>query len=110
MGVSTMILPFVFLFMSVVLVAQASITIQTYSSTGKTKDLNYYWSCFVLIFSIIGLIASGYMLYKASRPTAEQVAASLQAQVDAAKAANAALAQASKAAQAAALPAPDPAA
>jgi hypothetical protein len=103
-----MILPFVFLFMSVILVAQASITIQAYSSTGKTKDLNYYWSCFVLIFAIVGLLASGYMLYKASRPTAEQVAASLQAQVVAAKAANEALAQASKAAALVPAPAPAP--
>jgi len=102
-----MILPFVFLCMSVTLVVQASITIQTYSSTGKTKDLNYYWSCFVLMLAIIGLLASGYMLYKASRPTAEQVAASLQAQIDAAKAANEALAQASKATQAA-VPSPPP--
>lgn len=105
MGMSNMILPVVFLCLSVTLVAQASITIQTYSSTGKTKDLNYYWSGIVLIFAIIGLLASGYMLYKASRPTAEQVAASLQAQVVAAKAANEALAQASKAAQAV-VPAP----
>ena len=92
-----MILPFVFLCLSVTLVAQASITIQTYMSTGKTKDLNYYWSCFVLAFAIVGLLASGYMLYKASRPTAEQVAESLQSQVAAAQAAKVSLAQATKA-------------
>jgi hypothetical protein len=76
-----MILPFVFLCLSITLVAQASITIQTYMSTNKVKDLNYYWSCFVLSFAVIGLIASGYMLYKASRPTAEQAAKNLQAQI-----------------------------
>jgi len=97
MGLSNMILPFVFLCLSVILVAQASITIQTYSSTGKAKDMNYYWSCVVLSFAIIGLLASSYMLYKASRPSAEQAAAQLQAQVAAAQAAKLSLAQATKA-------------
>lgn len=92
-----MIIPFVFFCLAVTLIAQASITIQTYSSTGKAKDLNYYWSCFVLTFAIIGLLASGYMLYKASRPSPESVAASLQAQVAAAQAAKQSLAQAAKA-------------
>jgi hypothetical protein len=95
-----MILPFVFLCLSITLVAQASITIQTYMTTGKTKDLNYYWSCVVLSFAIVGLLASGYMLYKASRPTADQLAASLRAQASAAQAAKASLEQATKAATA----------
>jgi hypothetical protein len=68
MGFSDMIIPFVFLCLAITLVAQASITIQTYASTSKAKDLNYYWSCFVLAFAIVGLLASGYMLYKAGKP------------------------------------------
>ena len=97
MGLSSMILPFIFLCLSVILIAQASITIQTYSSTGKEKDMNYYWSCIVISFAIIGLLASGYMMYKASRPSPENVAAQLQAQVAAAQAAKLSLAQATKA-------------
>jgi hypothetical protein len=76
-----MIIPFVFFCLAITLIAQASITIQTYMSTGKAKDMNYYWSCMVLIFAIIGLFASGYMLYKASRPSPEAIAAALQGQV-----------------------------
>jgi len=79
-----MILPFVFFCLSITLIAQASITIQTYMSTGKAKDLNYYWSCFILTCAIIGIFASAYMLYKASRPSPEQLAAKLQSQVAAA--------------------------
>ena len=61
------ILPTVFLGLAILLVAQASITIQSYNSSGKAKDTNYYWSLFVLFLSIIGLFASFYMLYKASK-------------------------------------------
>ena len=66
MAFAAYILPMVFLCLAVLLVAQASITIKNYSSTGKAKDTNYYWSIFVLVISIIGLLASFYMMYKAS--------------------------------------------
>jgi len=52
-------LSFIFLFLSVILLAQAAITIYSYNKDNKAKDLNYYWSCLVLIFAIIGLLASG---------------------------------------------------
>ena len=66
MALGDYILPMVFLCLAILLVAQTSITIQNYSSTGKAKDLNYYWSVLVLIVSIIGLFASFYLIYKAS--------------------------------------------
>lgn len=58
------VLSAVFLFTSVILVAQTSITIYNYNKNKQAKDLNFYWSCIVLVFAIIGLLASGYMLFK----------------------------------------------
>jgi hypothetical protein len=66
MGLEDYILPMVFLCLAILLVAQTSITIKSYSSTGKDKDTNYYWSVFVLVISIIGLLASFFLIYKAS--------------------------------------------
>jgi len=53
-----LILSIVFLCLSVTLLAQAAITIFTYNKDKKAKDLNFYWSCMVLTFSIIGVMAS----------------------------------------------------
>lgn len=53
-----LILSVVFLCLSVTLLAQAAITIYTYNKDKKAKDLNFYWSCMVLVLSIIGVIAS----------------------------------------------------
>ena len=55
---SSLILSVVFLCLSVTLLAQAAITIYTYNKENRAKDLNFYWSCLVLIFSIIGVLAS----------------------------------------------------
>jgi len=66
MALGDYILPMVFLCLAILLVAQTSITIRSYASTGKAKDTNYYWSVFVLVISIIGLFASFYLIYKAS--------------------------------------------
>lgn len=54
-----LILSVVFLCLSVTLLAQAAITIFTYNKEQKPRDLNFYWSCMVLVFAIIGVIASG---------------------------------------------------
>ena len=66
MSFGAYVLPVVFLCLAILLVAQTSITIKSYSSTGKAKDTNYYWSIFVLVISIIGLLASFFLIYKAS--------------------------------------------
>lgn len=66
MAFTAYILPIVFMCLAILLVAQTSITIRSYSSTGKAKDTNYYWTIFVLMISIIGLLASFFLLYKAS--------------------------------------------
>jgi hypothetical protein len=53
-----LVLSVVFLCLSVTLLAQAAITIFTYNKEQKAKDLNFYWSCLVLVMAIIGTIAS----------------------------------------------------
>ena len=58
-----LILSIVFLCLSVTLLAQAAITIYTYNKDKKAKDLNFYWSCLVLVLSIIGVIASGFGIF-----------------------------------------------
>lgn len=58
-----LILSAVFLCLSVTLLAQAAITIYTYNKDKKDKDLNFYWSCLVLVLSIIGVIASGAAIF-----------------------------------------------
>lgn len=64
---SNKMLAAVFLFTSVILIAQTSITVYNYNQTKQAKDLNFYWTCLVLTFSIIGLLASGYMLFTSTR-------------------------------------------
>jgi len=55
--------------MSVILISQSAIVVQTYRKDGKTKDSNYWWSVFVLVVSIIGLFAAGFMGWKSQRPS-----------------------------------------
>jgi hypothetical protein len=46
-------------------IAQSSITVKTYLDTKKEKDSNFNFSAIILTVSIIGLLASGFMSYKA---------------------------------------------
>jgi hypothetical protein len=52
------VLAVIFLCLSVTLLAQAAITIYTYNTEKREKDLNFYWSCAVLTGAIIGTLAS----------------------------------------------------
>jgi hypothetical protein len=72
-----------FLFVSVVLLAQASITVYTYNKDNRARDLNYYWSCMVLIISIIATLISMFSMYSnrpVSAPVAEGTEASAEGQ------------------------------
>jgi hypothetical protein len=71
-------LSFIFFFLAVILLAQASITIYNYNHDNKAKDINYYWSCFVLVLAIIGVIASGVSM-AFFRKSAQEVVASVAA-------------------------------
>ncbi len=65
MGVADALMPMVFFIICIFGIAQSSITIKTYLDTKKEKDSNFNFSAFILTMSIIGLMASGYMSYKA---------------------------------------------
>lgn len=54
--------------MAVILISQSAIVVQTYRKEGKAKDSNYWWSVFVLVVSILGLFAAGFMGYKSQKP------------------------------------------
>lgn len=65
MGFTDALMPIVFFIICIFGIAQSSITVKTYMDTKKAKDTNFNFSAFVLSVSIIGLLASGYMTYKA---------------------------------------------
>jgi hypothetical protein len=65
MGFTDALIPIVFFIICIFGIAQSSITVKTYMDTKKAKDSNFNFSAFVLSVSIIGLLASGYMTYKA---------------------------------------------
>ena len=68
-------LSLVFLCLAVTLLAQSAITIFTYNKDKKDRDLNFWWSCLILIVSIIGTIASMFAVFvnRGSAVTAAQI-------------------------------------
>ena len=44
--------------MAVILISQSAIVVYTYRKDDKAKDSNYWWSVFVLVLSIIGLLSA----------------------------------------------------
>jgi hypothetical protein len=65
MGFKDALMPMVFFIICIFGVAQSSITIKTYLDTSKEKDANFNFSAFILTVALIGLMASGFMTYKA---------------------------------------------
>lgn len=65
MGFTDALMPIVFFIICIFGIAQSSITVKTYMDTKKAKDANFNFSAFILSVSLIGLLVSGYMAYKA---------------------------------------------
>jgi hypothetical protein len=65
MGIVDAFMPIIFFIVCIFGIAQSSITVKTYLDTKKAKDASFNFSAFVLSVSIIGLLASGFMTYKA---------------------------------------------
>ena len=65
MGFKDAMIPMIFFVICIFGIAQSSITVKTYLDTKKAKDSSFNFSAIVLTVSIIGLLASGFMLYKA---------------------------------------------
>ena len=95
MGLHEAMVPLSFVLVCIVAIAMASINIQTYLSTNKTKDSNFNFSAVILALSIVGLGVSGYFAYAGFKLTAAEAAAALASDVNsnpdvqAARAANA---------------------
>jgi hypothetical protein len=74
MGFKDAMIPMVFFVICIFGIAQSSITVKTYLDTKKAKDSNFNFSAIVLTASIIGLLASGFMSYKAFKGGASMTA------------------------------------
>ena len=92
MGFTDALMPIVFFIICIFSIAQSSITIKTYLDTKKTKDASFNFSAFILTVSLIGLMASGFMTYKAVKGGSSANAPSVNAAA-AAAAAEAAVAE-----------------
>ena len=79
MGFTDALVPIVFFIICIFGIAQSSITIKTYLDTNKDKDTNFNFSAFILSVSIIGLLVSGGMAYKAFKGGATPTAATVNA-------------------------------
>ena len=65
MGIKDAFVPLIFFIICIFGIAQSSITVKTYLETGKEKDNNFNFSAVILTASILGLLGSGFMAYKA---------------------------------------------
>lgn len=65
MGFKEAMIPLIFFIISIIGIAQSSITVKTYLDTNKEKDSNFNFSALILTISIIGLLASGFFAFKA---------------------------------------------
>jgi preprotein translocase subunit SecF len=65
MGFKDAMIPMIFFVICIFGIAQSSITVKTYLDTKKEKDSSFNFSALILTVSIIGLLASGFMSYKA---------------------------------------------
>ena len=67
------------LFVAVVLIAQSSITIYNYNKNKQAQDLNYYWSCLVLIMAIMAAIGAMVGMFMSRGSAQEAVTGSAPA-------------------------------
>ena len=65
MGFTDALMPMIFFIICIFSIAQSSITIKTYLDTKKAKDSSFNFSAFILTVSLLGLLVSGFMTYKA---------------------------------------------
>lgn len=65
MGFTDALMPMIFFIICIFSIAQSSITIKTYLDTKKAKDTSFNFSAFILTVSLLGMLVSGFMTYKA---------------------------------------------
>lgn len=64
----SVLVPLMFFIVFILGIAQSAITLKTYADTKKAQDTSYKFSIFTLVFSILGLLVSGFMIYKNGKP------------------------------------------
>jgi len=75
MGFKDAMIPMAFFVICIFGIAQSSITVKTYLDTKKPKDSSFNFSAVVLTASLIGMLVSGGMAYKAFKGGNAPVAA-----------------------------------
>lgn len=65
MGFTDALVPMIFFIICIFGIALSSITVKTYLDTKKAKDTSFNFAAVILSVSIIGMLASGFMTYKA---------------------------------------------
>lgn len=73
MGFKDALIPMVFFLICIFGIAVTSITVKTYLEEGKEKDTNFNFSAFILAVSILGLLISGFMSFRAFKGGAASV-------------------------------------
>ena len=68
----SVLVPVMFFIVFILGIAQSAITLKTYADTNKAQDTNYKFSIFTLVFSVLGLLVSGFMIYKGAKPVANR--------------------------------------
>ena len=63
----SVLVPLMFFIVFILGIAQSAITLKTYADTKKAQDVNYKFSIFTLVFSILGLLVSGFMVYRGAK-------------------------------------------
>lgn len=66
--------PLMFFIVFILGIAQSAITLKTYADTKKAQDVNYKFSIFTLVFSILGLLVSGFMVFRGAKGPAAAAA------------------------------------
>ena len=84
MGFVDALMPMMFFIICIFGIAQSSITIKTYLDTKKAKDTSFNFSAFILTVSLLGLLVSGFMTYKAFKGPATANAGTANAAAEAA--------------------------
>ena len=65
MGIKDALFPLIIFIVCIFGIAQSSITVKTYLETNKAKDASFNFSAIILTASILGLLGSGFMAFKA---------------------------------------------
>ena len=64
MGFKEAMLPMIFFVISIIGISLTAITVKTYLETNKEKDTNFNFSATILAISCLGVLVSGFFIYR----------------------------------------------